>query len=71
MSGHSKSSFLFGLKASSPLAKVLRLAHGEKKKPPMGYIYEAQRGQSSFLDNNEENYKEYNLQLHLTLPVVA
>ena len=53
---------IFCLKISVPLVRVLRLVDGEKKKAPMGYIYEAMTRAKetivkSFL-SNEEKYKE-------------
>ena len=53
---------IFSLKISSPLVCLLRLVDGEKKKAPMGYIYEAMARAKeiivkSFL-GNEEKYKE-------------
>ena len=53
--------FMFCLKVSSPLIRVLRLVDGEKK-TPMGYIYEAMtRAKDTIVrsfNRNEEKYKE-------------
>ena len=32
---------LYALKLTGPIVKVLRIVDGDKKKPPMDYIYEA------------------------------
>lgn len=73
---------LFGLRATGPLIKVLRLVDGEKK-PPMGYIYEAMdRAKEAIalsFDHDENKYKEiyekiddrWNVQLHRPLHAAA
>ncbi|XP_050937796.1 uncharacterized protein LOC103500453 [Cucumis melo] len=73
---------VFALKVSCPLVRVLRLIDG-KKKPPMGYIYEAmdraKEAIAKSFNNNEEKYKDifiiidrrWKLQLHRPLHAVG
>ena len=56
------STIVFCLKVSSPLVCLLCLVDGEKKKAPMGYIYEAMNRVKNTIvrsfNGNEEKYKE-------------
>lgn len=69
---------VFGLKATGPLVRVLRLVDGERK-PPMGYIYEAMDRAKEAIEKsfggNEARFKEifeiidrrWDVQLHRPL----